>query len=66
MTRAELYLQEAAEAEAAAAAVRSHTNRLRYLDLAEGYRALAERVRTLEEPRSWQGAAGRGQAQAQA
>ncbi|MCR5873574.1 hypothetical protein LRS10_04905 [Phenylobacterium sp. J426] len=55
MTRAETYLKHAAEAEALAARAQSLSGRLRCLDLAEGYRALAERMQAIAkpEPRSW-------------
>lgn len=54
MTRAETYLKHAAEAEALAARTQSLAGRLRCLDLAEGYRALAERVQAVTlEQRSW-------------
>ena len=54
MTRVELYLKRAAEAEAAAANTPHPMGRMRCLDLAEGWRALAERVAAVsDEPRSW-------------
>lgn len=54
MTRADTYLKHAAEAEALAAHAQSLAGRLRCLDLAEGYRALAERMKAVAaEPRSW-------------
>jgi hypothetical protein len=54
MNRAEIYLRHAAEAEAQAARAQSLAGRLRCLDLAEGYRALAQRMQAIAaEPRSW-------------
>ncbi len=54
MTRVEHYLKQAAAAEAAAAATQDPMGRMRCLDLAEGWRALAERIALVSgEVRSW-------------